>query len=160
MSNTSNKIRAEAATAAIALLTELFPRTFAVYEARRQPLKIGIDKDLVSAVAGAIKPHELTSALAFYTGNAGYLRGLRVGAVRIDLDGNPAGTVTASEAQHAAEVLATRLLRTARRRTAGAKPAATNLGAPPAQPERLGLAGLKAAWRERQKRQKGQGEQS
>ena len=41
------------ARAAIALLAERFPKAFAVHEAKRRPLKIGIDTDIISTVNGA-----------------------------------------------------------------------------------------------------------
>ena len=36
--------------------------------------------------------------MRLYTGNVGYLRSMRAGAARIDLEGNPVGTVTEQEA--------------------------------------------------------------
>ena len=77
-------------------------------------------------------------ALAAYTRRVMYLKGMVAGAARVDLDGNPAGEVTAGDAEHAAEVLA---LRQARRAAAvaakggerAAKQAATvAVAAPPA----------------------------
>jgi ProP effector len=75
-----------------------------------------------------------------YCRNAGYLRSLRVGAVRIDLDGNAAGVVTAEEAAWAAEELGTRMLRTANRRRSPQKQPAQETTV---VPRRLGLADLK-----------------
>jgi ProP effector len=134
------------ARAAIALLAEMFPKAFVVHEATRRPLKVGIAADLVAAVNGAIKPPELVAALRVYCNNKVYLVHLRAGAVRIDLNGDPAGLVTAAEAARAAEQLTTRLLRAAAR-----KKLAPLVQAPPAQapvpattgPRRLGLADLK-----------------
>src|SRR4051794_18357901 len=85
--------RRSAALAAIALLSELYPRCFFVLERRRLPLKLGIRADLVRAVAasGALEPHELNLALSFYCRNSGYLRALRTGAARVDLDSNGGG---------------------------------------------------------------------
>jgi ProP effector len=119
--------------AAIALLAETFPKCFAVFEQRRQPLKIGIHADIAAALDGAITLEELSNALRFYTGNVGYLRSLRAGAPRIDLDGQPAGVVTAEET-----AFAKTRLRAQRKNSA--KPAV-----PTAAPKRLGLADLKAA---------------
>jgi ProP effector len=45
-------------------------------------------------------------ALTAYTGRVLYLRGLVEGAARLDLDGNPAGEVTARDAEYAAAKLA------------------------------------------------------
>jgi sRNA-binding protein len=106
--------------AAIALLCERFPRAFFQHEARRKPLAIGIRAHIITSVRGCIAPHELTSALARYCGNAVYLSHLRPGVVRVGLDGSPAGFVTAAEAQAAAERAATQLLKAAARRKARA----------------------------------------
>ena len=45
-------------------------------------------------------------ALTAYTRRVMYLRGLVAGAARVDLDGNPAGEVTARDAEYAAAKLA------------------------------------------------------
>ena len=84
--------------AALDLLCETYPKCFVRYEARRQPLKLGIDRDLLAALDGAVTAHELGRALRIYTANRVYRRRLRAGAVRIDLAGNPAGIVTAEQA--------------------------------------------------------------
>ena len=105
-----------AAYAAIALLAERFPHAFIILETRRRPLKVGIFSEVAAAVNGAVKPHELRAAFHAYTDNSGYLRSLRTGAARIDLDGNAAGVVSAAEAARAAERLATKLLRAANRK--------------------------------------------
>jgi sRNA-binding protein len=122
----------QAATAAITLLAETFPRCFSVYEGRRRPLKIGIHKDILAAVDGALTPLELSKALRAYCANGAYLHSSREGAQRIDLDGNPAGIVTAEESQGAKARL------TARK---AVKPTRSE---PPA-PKRLSLTDLKAA---------------
>jgi ProP effector len=61
-------------------------------------------------------PREVRDAVRFYTSSAAYLRCLRPEAIRINLDGNPAGVVTRDEAAQAAETLATRLLKAANRK--------------------------------------------
>jgi ProP effector len=124
------------ARAAISLLAEKYPRTFFVHEAKRRPLKVGIHVDIIATVNGAIEPHELVAALRAYTSNAVYLTRLRPGATRIDLDGNPAGIVTA---EAAAEKLATRMLKAAaRKKLALPAPEPT-----PAGPKRLSRRDLK-----------------
>jgi len=81
--------------AVIELLCDRFPQTFS----RRgpQPLKVGVYADVLAALGDAVQPRGLQSALRAYTSNAGYLRALSAGACRVDLDGNPAGTVTAED---------------------------------------------------------------
>jgi sRNA-binding protein len=86
------------AMAVIELLAETFPRCFVVHEARRRPLKIGIHQDILAALDGAVTARELSLALSIYCGNKVYKRRLRPGAVRIGLDGEPAGIVTADQA--------------------------------------------------------------
>jgi len=97
--------RAEIA-ATIVLLAEWFPKTFFVYERRRKPLKLRIDLDLQAVLDGAVTPSELHRALQVYCGEEGYLRSTLKGAWRIDLAGNPAGTVTADEENNAKQKLA------------------------------------------------------
>jgi sRNA-binding protein len=132
----------QAVTAAIALLAETFPRCFSVYEGRRRPLKIGIHKDILAAVDGALTLPELSKALGAYCSNHVYLGHTRKGAWRLDLDGKPAGTVTADEEAHAkATLVGIRAKKEARAATA---PAAAQ-PATPQPPKRLSLADLKAA---------------
>src|SRR5262245_20561799 len=129
--------RREAVAAAIMLLAELFPRCFSIFEGRRCPLKLGIHLDLLTALDGAIMLAELHNALGAYCSNPVYLSALRKGVSRLDLNGEPAGTVTADEAAHAREMLAR--IRAKRKNRA----AAVKAQAPP--PKRLSLADLKAA---------------
>src|SRR5262245_8233047 len=96
----------QAVTAAIALLAETFPQCFSVYEGRRRPLKLKIHLDIQAALNGAITPADLHRALGLYCSNEAYLGNTRKGAWRLDLDGNPAGTVTADEEAHAKATLA------------------------------------------------------
>jgi sRNA-binding protein len=90
--------RAAVIFATIELLAETFPACFKIYERRRRPLKVGIHHELLVALDGAIKPEELSVALAVYTKNKNYHAGLVAGAIRIGLDGLPAGTVTPEQA--------------------------------------------------------------
>jgi ProP effector len=97
-----------AAKALIALLAERWPDCFAVYQTRRRPLKVGIHRDVLAALGDMVTARELSVALGIYTGNVVYLCHCREHAVRIDLDGNAVGVVTAEEAAHAAARLAGR----------------------------------------------------
>jgi ProP effector len=116
-------------------------KTFFVYERRRKPLKLKIHLDLQAALDGAITPDELHRALRFYCGNEGYLRGLLKGARRVDLAGNPVGTVTADEEDNAKQKLAAMEAKRTRRKQAMAQQKAA--------PKRLSLGDLKAAARAR-----------
>src|SRR6516162_7730588 len=83
------------------LLCERFPRTFARDPAERPPLKRGIDRDLVARFDGTVSRSALKRVLGIYTACPEYRARLIEGAARIDLDGNPAGVVTAGEAAYA-----------------------------------------------------------
>ncbi|HEY1246080.1 MAG TPA: ProQ/FinO family protein [Hyphomicrobiaceae bacterium] len=89
------------AYATIALLAATWPKCFSVEFAGRRPLKVGISKDIAAAAEGAITPAELESAMSVYCGHKAYLKKLKEGAARVDLDGDPAGTVTADQAANA-----------------------------------------------------------
>lgn len=130
------------------LLAAKWPKCFHLYEMRRQPLAIGIDRDIMAALDGAVSPAELYNALRCYTGgNKVYRNRLIVGAVRIGLDGQPAGVVTEKQAAFAAKISAQRLRRIAAKHAA--KPIITTTPTPqqpkPALPQRLGLADLREA---------------
>ena len=66
-----------------------------------QPLKLGIDHDLVARLGGMVSRSALKRALGIYTSCLEYRATPIEGAARVDLDGNPAGAVTAGEAEHA-----------------------------------------------------------
>jgi len=80
--------------AVIGLFAERFPKAFFVYERRRKPLKVAIDKDLAAALDGALTARELHLGLGWYTRNAAYRAKLRKGAWRVDLNGNVAAIIT------------------------------------------------------------------
>jgi len=91
--------RRELATETLAILATRFPSTFTL-EGSRRPLKIGIDRDLASAVAD-MSPRAIKDALRFYAGSQRYQQSLVVGAKRVDLAGAPAGIVSPEEAARA-----------------------------------------------------------
>jgi ProP effector len=76
--------------AAIRALAERWPKCFAVNEKRRRPLKVGIAEEIRAAGLDI----DVKAALTSYAHNTSYLKALVAGAVRIGLDGEPAGTVT------------------------------------------------------------------
>src|SRR5262249_19680472 len=78
---------------AIAQFAGLHPNCF---RQPSQPLKIGIHNDII-ARHPELQPGLVASALRMYTRSVGYLETLKAGTARIDLEGNPVGTVTAAD---------------------------------------------------------------
>jgi ProP effector len=138
----------------IAQLADLYPNCF---RQPGQPLKIGIHNDII-ARHPELQPGRIASALTTYTRSVGYLKTLKAAAVRIDLEGNPVGTVTAADEADAERKIAKAARRAAAKAIEDRKGksaavadlpsrpvAATPQPIAPAGPRRLGLAGLKAA---------------
>ncbi|MEC5320201.1 RNA chaperone ProQ [Brenneria populi subsp. brevivirga] len=112
----------------IALLAKHFPHCFTT-EGETRPLKIGIFQDLVERVSELdnISKTQLRSALRLYTSSWRYLYGVKLGAQRVDLDGNPCGELEQQHVDHArkqleeakARVQAQRAAQQAKKREAG-----------------------------------------
>jgi len=62
------------AKATIELLAARWPRCFAVYQKQRKPLKLGVHRDILAALDGAVAPRDLNNALRYYCGNHCYLK--------------------------------------------------------------------------------------
>ena len=109
------------AKAIITYLAEKFPLCF-VLEGEAKPLKIGLFQDLAEALQDdeRVSKTQLRQALRQYTSNWRYLYGCREGAVRVDLQGNPAGVLDAEHVAHAAQQLAEAKARFAEKRKAEA----------------------------------------
>jgi Activator of osmoprotectant transporter ProP len=90
----------------IAFLAERFPLCFSA-EGEARPLKVGIFQDLVERVDGEmnLSKTQLRSALRLYTSSWRYLYGIKAGAVRVDLDGNPCGELDEQHVAHARQQL-------------------------------------------------------
>jgi ProP effector len=69
-----------------------------------RPVKLGIRNDLYAQ--SAISHRRIAAALRTYCNSVGYLKASVEGAVRVDLAGQPAGAVTATEAHRARGALA------------------------------------------------------
>jgi len=72
------------------------------------PLKIGIKQDLAKYLSGrediVIGDKAcMINSLAYYVNSVAYHKCMVAGGARIDLEGNPAGVVTAEEAQYSSE---------------------------------------------------------
>src|SRR6516165_614224 len=133
-------IKPSSAHDTIIALADLFPQCFAVFQQRRNALKVGIRDDVLTALGGAITAKEAGFALRIYTSNPGYLLACKNGAPRVDLHGEVAGHVTAEEAANAKERLVQMRAKQARRQATKPKPVPTK-----PIPRRLGLADLRAA---------------
>ena len=118
-------------------LARQFPQTFVLAKPLpHRPLKVGIAADIQAALPD-LDRRALFVALKVYTHRIVYLQAVVVGADRVDLDGNPAGRVTASEAGHAVAVLAGILAARQAQRSAAAVPAKQTtepVFAPPSAP--------------------------
>lgn len=103
----------------IAYLAEKFPLCFSL-EGEAKPLKIGLFQDLAQALADdeKVSKTQLRQALRQYTSNWRYLHGCRAGAVRVDLNGEPAGVLEQEHADHAAAQLAEAKAKVAEKRAA------------------------------------------
>ena len=76
------------------LLVQLFPLAFAGCDKPRQPLAVGIDRQIREAMPEALQC-SLSYVLRWYTSKPRYLRALaQPGARRVNLDGSDAGPVS------------------------------------------------------------------
>lgn len=91
----------------LAYLVEKFPACFSM-AGQAKPLKIGIFEDLAARLEQdeAVSKTRIRTALRHYTNSWRYLRAVKEGAMRVDLDGADAGKVEADHEQHAQETLA------------------------------------------------------
>jgi len=99
-SKSKSKNRA-ANQAALQLICETYPEVFNRDNVR--PLKIGIQEELIADEK--LAKNKIKRALASYVRSPYYFRSLKEGADRIGLDGQPSGTVSESEAEHAKQQL-------------------------------------------------------
>ncbi|MCC2666945.1 MAG: proQ, partial [Gammaproteobacteria bacterium] len=86
------------------LLKAHFPACFKEPQ-KIQPLKVGIKQDLVKKLGGKedITLNDkacMVSSLSYYVSSPAYHRSVFKDAVRIDLEGQPAGVVTEEEAHY------------------------------------------------------------
>lgn len=86
----------------IGRLQKLFPKAFPKNPSPKVPLKIGIHEDLlVRSTTIKLTEAELRDAIKTWCRGMRYWASITEGAPRLDLDGNPAGTVTEIEASQA-----------------------------------------------------------
>lgn len=89
----------------IAFLAERFPQCFSA-EGEAPPENRNF-QDLVERVGGEmnLSKTQLRAALRLYTSSWRYLYGVKAGAIRVDLDGNPCGELEEQHIAHARQQL-------------------------------------------------------
>lgn len=141
MDNQQSTEKLPSSKAVIAYLAEQFPQCFTI-EGEAKPLKIGIFEDLATRMAEdpKVSKTRLRGALRQYTNSWRYLRCIKVGEQRVDLDGAEAGIVEEDHAQHAQESLAESKAKAAEKRKAQQAEKATKegTGKGPNKPARQG----------------------
>lgn len=93
------------------ILSAIFPNAIVPNKIEKIPLKIGVHADLLRAVkvvAPGVSRRVLKAMLEDYVTGKRYLKNMKAGATRVDLDGNPCGVVTDYQAAYAAVKLAER----------------------------------------------------
>ena len=89
----------------ISRLQKQFPQAFPKKPAPKLPLKLGIHKDLYAqAEALKLTQAEIKEAVKTWCQGSRYWACMTEGAARLDLNGEPAGEVTAEDAQHAKQL--------------------------------------------------------
>ncbi|OCH18853.1 MULTISPECIES: RNA chaperone ProQ [unclassified Aliivibrio] len=106
----------------IAYIAERFPKCF-ILEGEAQPLKIGIFQDLSERLSDdpKVSKTQLRAGLRQYTSSWRYLHGVKPGASRVDLDGNPCGELEEEHIEHAKATLEESKAKVAARRKEQAK---------------------------------------
>ena len=87
-----------------AILAERFPLAFFPRHFTKKPLKVGIDRDAKARCPDLLFT-DIARAIKDYVSGPKYWLAMVEGAVRVDLDGSPAGTVGDAAAAYAAKRL-------------------------------------------------------
>ena len=90
----------------IAYLAEKFPACFSI-EGAAKPLKIGIFQDLAEKLTGdeTVSKTRLRQALRHYTSSWRYLKAIKMGVFRVDIEGNDAAEIDQEQADYASKTL-------------------------------------------------------
>jgi ProP effector len=90
----------------IALLAEKFPACFSIQGAAK-PLKVGIFQDLAEKLTeeDAISKTRLRQALRHYTSSWRYLKAVKLGSQRVDIEGNDVAEIDQAQADYANKTL-------------------------------------------------------
>ncbi|MDP2560377.1 RNA chaperone ProQ [Psychrobium sp. 1_MG-2023] len=126
--------------AIIALLAEQFPQCFSL-KGEAKPLKIGLFQELSERLAEdeRVSKTQLRGAIRHYTTSWRYLRCIKAGAKRVDLDGNLGDELTQEHIEHAQQTLAESQAK-AKQREAAKKPAESTDKPRKAKPARAKVA--------------------
>ena len=95
-------------------LLETLSATYPVFR-DCQPLALGIHKTVKEKMP-ELEAAPLRVAMRIHTASTRYLKALAIGAQRFDLDGNPAGEITAEQRDVASEALKERFKKAGERR--------------------------------------------
>ena len=122
--------------AIIAFLVEQFPQCFSA-KGDAKPLKIGLFQDLSVRLADdeRVSKTQLRGAIRHYTTSWRYLRSIKTGAKRVDLDGTLGEELSQEHIDHAQTTL-TQSQQKVKQREAAKKPAADKKTSTPAKPAR------------------------
>ncbi len=90
----------------IAYLAEKFPACFSI-QGTAKPLKVGIFQDLAEKLAedDTISKTRLRQALRHYTSSWRYLKAVKLGSQRVDIDGNDVAEIDQAQADYASKTL-------------------------------------------------------
>ncbi len=90
----------------IAYLAEKFPACFSI-EGAAKPLKVGIFQDLAEKLKEdeTVSKTRLRQALRHYTSSWRYLKTIKLGNQRIDIDGNQVAEIDEAQAEYASKTL-------------------------------------------------------
>lgn len=90
----------------ITYLSEKFPECFSL-KGPVKPLKVGIFQDLAEKLSDdeTVSKTRLRQALRHYTSSWRYLKAIKVGAFRVDIDGNNAAEIDEEQANYASKSL-------------------------------------------------------
>jgi sRNA-binding protein len=86
------------------LLADRFPKCFAPKGAQKMPVVVGIHRKIKQELPD-LSMGRIHRAIANYVGGPTYLRNVVEGAPRVDLDGSPAGKVSAASQAYSTERL-------------------------------------------------------
>ncbi|TWX73967.1 RNA chaperone ProQ [Colwellia sp. C1TZA3] len=105
-SNTDAEVKRISTKEIIAYLAKKFPACFSI-EGAAKPLKIGIFQDLAEKLIGdeTVSKTRLRQALRHYTSSWRYLKAIKLGCFRIDIDGNDSAEIDQEQADYASKTL-------------------------------------------------------